>query len=381
MKNQKAETRNQKGAARAAAIALFWFLVSGFCFGQAHSDPLRGPQRYPSWPRGSCVQCHDQQPQRRGDNELCFTCHETPVGWTQSSHTKCLECHDPHGSDAAMLKKREGELCLQCHDDVRRQLTRSFRHGMEARGKHDPAEGGDPAKFAALPSANRHVSCSDCHNAHQARGTLLAGVSRVEVNDGRYTWRDADDLSPANEYEICFKCHSGWTRLGPGQPDLALLTSPSNASFHPIRAAGKNEIVPRAFAPGAQMSSQSLVACTSCHGSDDETARGPHASSNRGLLRRAGNELCFTCHAADVYGNAAADAEAQRASRFSGHGFHTAQQIECAACHDPHGSARHAALIVTGRMPGLGSFTQTATGGTCTSSCHAPRTYSVSYAR
>jgi predicted CXXCH cytochrome family protein len=414
----------------------------------AHGDKNKGPQRLAEKPRGSCVQCHDQHvshevasAQRNAaglfapnDNDLCFTCHATPSesgifagngSWMLSSHAtspadtgKCVNCHDPHGTkDAAglvpaLLDMREPALCLECHDgsrgaDIRSQLTRSFRHGMDARGKHDPAEGSDPAKFASLPATNRHVSCSDCHNAHRAvkdrvppaapaASSIFTGVSRIEVANGaagtapRTTWRGADDPTPASEYEICFKCHSSWTKLGPGQPDLALLTNPANPSFHPIQAAGKNAIDPQAFAGG--MSAGSIIACTDCHGSDDETARGLHGSSYRSLLKRPSGttertDICFACHAYDVYGRGDSPADVQRASRFnapsaSGHAFHVAtQQIACAACHETHGSTRRPALITTGRAQGIISFTQTANGGTCASTCHGPKTYGVNYGR
>src|SRR5206468_8803452 len=110
-------------------------------------------------------------------------------------------------------------------------------------------------------------ACSDCHNAHDigASSALpsppqasnrLAGVSRVEVANGGagvapvYRFRRADEPG-ANEYEICFKCHSSFTTQPPGQSNLALLTNPANASYHPIQAPGKNpRIDPRSFAIG-----------------------------------------------------------------------------------------------------------------------------------
>jgi predicted CXXCH cytochrome family protein len=212
-----------------------------------------------------------------------------------------------------------------------------------------------------------------------AASTLLTGVARVEVANGpagtapRYTLHDGDDPSPANEYEICFRCHSSYAKLGPGQPDLALLTNPANASFHPIQAAGRNAINPQAFA--GQMSAGSIIACSDCH------------DSLHGSVSGERSDLCFACHAFDVYGNASAGSDIQRASRFnapstSGHAFHVAmQQIACNACHETHGSARHAALIATGRLPGITSYTQSATGGTCTSTCHGAKTYAGNYAR
>ena len=37
--------------------------------------------------------------------------------------------------------------------------------------------------------------------------------------------------------------------------------------------------------------------------------------------------------------------------------------------------------MVTGRTPGLTSYTATPSGGTCNQTCHTARTYSINYAR
>ena len=458
-------------------FAGFWLWVSGFWFplaakngaykSTAHGDPVKGPQRLTDRPRGSCSQCHEQHashdattPQRNADalftandNNLCFTCHGMPSDsggfpgnstWMQSSHAlsprmlrtsvaaltpsdagKCINCHDPHGvKDSAgvipaMLAAREQDICLECHDgsrgaDIRNELRKSYFHGMNARGKHDPHEGSDASRYASLPATNRHVSCSDCHNVHRATkdlappsapeaSSLLAGVSRIEVANGpagtapRYTWRGPDDPGIANEYEICFKCHSSWTRLAPSQSDIALITNPANPSFHPLQGRGRNtNIDPRAFVNG--FAGDSILSCSDCHTSDDQNVRGPHGSSYRYLLKLPAttlsttqampkNDLCFACHSWDVYANAASTQDVLRASRFNavtgaGHAFHTgSQQIPCYACHETHGSTRYSALIARGRLPGITSYLQTPTGGTCASTCHSPKTYTLSYPR
>ncbi|HVR39083.1 MAG TPA: cytochrome c3 family protein [Thermoanaerobaculia bacterium] len=372
----------------------------------------RNAQRRADSPRGSCIQCHDYRApsllspaETKGlftanDNELCFTCHAAASDdgvfpgnaiWLRSAHAtsanganECVDCHDPHGVKdrggviPSLLSARTPDLCLGCHDgsrgaDIRGELMKTYRHGMNAHG-------------------GRRVDCTDCHNTHQAikdpappsppeASYRLASVSRVEVVNGgagvvpSYRWHPANDPAIAiNEFEICFKCHSSASKQKQpvGQPDLALLTNPANASFHPIQSEGKNpNIDPAAFANG--FDARGRVSCTSCHES--------HASDHEFLARKPGNELCFECHALDVYGNNASDALTRRASRFDTHADHTARGVACNACHDAHGSIRHEALIRIAGFDGITTFTQTPTGGTCTSGCHAPRTYSVNYAR
>lgn len=427
----------------------------------AHGNREKGPQRRSEIPRGSCSQCHDDHASHKGakggqhglfaanDNDLCFSCHagQGSIGtypgrglWNRSAHAlspemvlrgrdgrdasdvnKCVNCHDPHGVNDAqglvpsMLVKREKDLCLACHDgssgaDVRAQLLLPYVHGAFARGEHDPMEAADGARSA---SASRHVSCSDCHNAHRAtesRGAaqapdasaLLRGVSRVEVDNGpagsqpSFRFRAASEPGDAKEYEICFKCHSSWTKQKPGEADIARVTNPANPSYHPIQAAGRNRIDPAAFAGG--VTSETMVRCTDCHGASERGAIGLHGSSYEKLLRRPSatsdapqtarkDDLCFTCHAFDVYANASSAVDVQKASRFNapgsaGHAFHAGtQRIPCYACHDAHGSTRYGALIATGRLSGIAGYSQTPLGGSCMPSCHEPKLYKANYAR
>jgi len=392
------------------------------------------------------------------DVTLCYECHSVPgasqvypgnVTWAESTHAvsaemfwpgpvpparnatdsgKCVNCHDPHGaSDASgvipsMNRLREEALCYGCHDgtpapDVKAQFAKAYRHPIASAERHEAVEGldEDAARYAASPVDRRHAECADCHNSHVARADLgaptapeasqrLAGVARVSVVNGAagteplYVWRGAQDGAfVMNEYEICFKCHSSWTQLGAGQTDLATLTNPGNASYHPVQAAGKNtNIDVAAFVQG--WSSQSLVYCSDCHGSDDSTIRGPHGSAYRYILKRhspststpqpvAQADLCFSCHRFETYGDASASPANQGPSRFNlpssrGHAYHVGeQQVPCYACHVTHGSATKPALIATGRTPGIVFYMQTTGGGTCTPTCHMARSYTVNYAR
>ena len=395
---------------------------------------------------------------RENDNELCFTCHRTEdvagifPGWEayqRSAHAndpravwpgpfpparreaqaagKCLGCHDPHGKRDRLgaipdlLAAREGELCLTCHDgdpsglDVAREVRKPYAHAPGLGDRHDAREGGDPARYAHV-GGNRHVACGDCHNPHASAGgaappvaplapAALARVGRVRVVNGAagfaplYDYRPANDTSASVlEYEVCFKCHSSWTRQPPGQPDLALLLNPNNPSFHPVEQAGKNPGIDAGAFVGGRMAT-STIRCGDCHGSDDSAVRGPHGSRFPNLLRRAydsrsdarvmaPDELCFECHRFDVYASPVGDGPSQRASRWnppaasSGHAFHVGQRsVPCFACHDSHGSTRFPALIAVGRFPGLQGFSTQGAGGSCAPSCHAQRTYAVNYPR
>jgi predicted CXXCH cytochrome family protein len=434
----------------------------------AHGNPISGVQRIRENPKGSCGQCHTEKsgqlkfPKglwRENDNELCYTCHrqENPSGifpgeriYQSSTHSidqgvlwpgpfprprlsledagKCLNCHSPHGKldryglIPSLLVAREENLCLSCHDgdpssrNIAREITKPYAHAVRLNfGRHRADENGDPALYAYVGN-NRHVECSDCHNAHALFGDPMpplppqasnrnAWVSRVRVINGgpgtipQYDYLPAVDTStPVLEYQICFKCHSSWTQQPPGQPDLARRLNPNNASHHPVESQGNNPgIDPNAFSAG--MNAFSTILCSDCHGSEDETLRGPHGSQFPNILRQSyeadsgsrivnRDELCFACHNFDVYANPGASPLDQQASRFNppasaqGHAFHVGQQnVPCFACHDSHGSPQFGALIVTGRSPGLLSFNMNTNGGSCLATCHGSRSYSINYSR
>lgn len=430
-----------------------------------HANPVTGPSRSADAPRGSCGQCHvnkgdkggrhDKGLWRENDNELCYSCHreENAAGsypgqrlYILSGHATdprtlwpgpvpagrrggaglCLNCHTPHGRKdrsgeiPTLLVARDEALCLACHSgypsgkDVGRDNRKPYGHAsIKGSGRHEAGEGGDSDRYS-YSSGKRHVSCSDCHNAHAACGDSLAPqppqasngnlrVGRVHVENAGpgeipfYQYRPAGDASAVLEYEICFKCHSSWTRQPPGQPDLARLFSTANASFHPVESRGKNPGISQAAFTGG-VSAFSMVLCSDCHGSDDTSARGPHGSQFAGLLRKeyparsisrpvGREELCFICHAFEPYAGPSAPAAVQQASRFNepqsrgGHALHAGRNVPCYACHDSHGSAKYPALIVTGRVPGITSFTSSANGGSCQTTCHGPRSYTVNYLR
>ncbi|RJQ52033.1 MAG: hypothetical protein C4526_08900 [Nitrospiraceae bacterium] len=395
---------------------------------------------------------------RENDNELCYACHrdETLSGvypgqrvydtathridpraaWPGPSPSprkdmdaagKCLNCHDPHGRQDRsgvipnLLIAREETLCLSCHDgdpagDILRDLRKPYSHLIrQGTGKHGSDEGGDPSRYS-YTAGNRHAECSDCHNAHAVRHNTalqtapaasesVLRVSRVRVFNGSpetipgYQYIPAGDTgSPLLEYEICYKCHSSWTRQPAGQPDLARLFNTNNASFHPVEGPGKNTgIAPGSFVGG--INAFSVIYCSDCHGSNDSNLRGPHGSQFPDILRRPyvtqdsgrspeRDELCFMCHNYDTYVSAASPAVFQQASRFnppassSGHVFHAGQRnVPCYTCHDSHGSAQFGALIVTRRNPGLLSFSMNSNGGSCLPTCHEQRSYTVNYPR
>jgi predicted CXXCH cytochrome family protein len=345
---------------------------------------------------------------------------------------KCINCHDPHGYNRdgtglipSLAFSREEKLCLVCHDgspasNVKSQFNKTYRHPISTSGKHNATENDSSSAVGAAPTNNRHSECVDCHNTHVAKRedsprlnnppdapNTLRGVSRVTVINGgagmapTYTYRGpSDGTPPVAEYQICFKCHSSWTSRPAGQSDLALLFSTNNPSYHPVEAQGRNTNVnANSFVNG--WTATKLTYCSDCHGNDDMNplVRGPHGSAYRYLLKNpytatsgqrtmGSNEICFDCHRYDTYANNNASSTVKGYSRFNppahseGHTYHVgSRRYPCYACHESHGSPTRPHLIVTGRSPGIRSYAESTTGGTCSPTCHGSETYKINYAR
>ena len=307
--------------------------------------------------------------------DQCGICHrghsaQTPNLLVKSSQsTLCLTCHD--GTGASVNVQAQYALTRPANNSAAREY---YSHDAMAPSTHTRS---DLDEFGGV--SNRHSECADCHNSHKARSTdstqsadgwdasgRLAGVSGVSVVNGAagaaptYTFLDGVNKPITTEYQLCFKCHSGFTTLTsntglkPSQYalDKGVEFNPNNASFHPVEAAGTNQTAKMAenlagtspyklwnFTPA------STIRCLNCHASSttpDPTATPPpaaggalppHTSSNRGILLRnyqdrvlkstnaaysAGDfALCYVCHGEEPFKNDTANA-----TNFSLHGLH-----------------------------------------------------------
>ncbi len=328
---------------------------------------------------------------------------DVPVAESPNTHGQCAACHRGHAAKAPDLTKenQQSTLCFSCHDsagpgkDVKSQydLTRPVNDaGARDYYSHEAVDTStssrhtlDVNEFAGVD--NRHSECADCHNSHKAGTTdstqteqgwdasgRLAGVTGVEVTNGATadstpTYRLLDGVTEpvTREYQLCFKCHSGYTKLLPpiaGKPskdalDKAVELNPANPSFHPVEAAGTNQTTKMADSLAGtspyklwNFNTTSTVRCLNCHagGATEPLATPtalplpgsslqPHTSSNRGILLEnyldrelkprtdtatltaaysAGDfALCYVCHAEEPFAN-----ETDKATNFRLHGKH-----------------------------------------------------------
>jgi hypothetical protein len=181
---------------------------------------------------------------------------------------------------------------------------------------------------------------------------VLNGVAKAAPT---YSWTTGTTL----EYQLCFKCHSGFTKLpaqDPAHPsrwalDKGIELNPANVSYHPIEAAGKNRnswmqysLSDPATGKLWQFQTTDVIRCENCHGLNTGTGTTPstlldnHASLNRGILLRNYQDrvlmtatqaysssnfaLCYLCHAEAPMTNTSGNF--LRSSNFEFHGRHVA---------------------------------------------------------
>lgn len=368
----------------------------------ANPAVLRGRVRLEDDHLLQCTSCHDPHNDQYGKflvmnnaySALCTTCHQKK-DWATSSHNTsnrpwngagdnpwphtnydrvdvngCMNCHRSHsaGSWQRLLKAQaEEDNCFPCHNgnvakkNIEAEFTKAYAHSVgSTTGVHDPTE--------SIAIADLHVECVDCHNPHVTRsGTTspplvsssMRGVSGVDsagnpVAEARY------------QYQVCYKCHAFWSDNPPSiiprtlnritrqfpQNNLRISFNPSNLSFHPVAAKGRNPDVPSLRSP---YNTTSLISCTDCHNNDGGPGaggtgpRGPHGSNNPFLLERrletkdlTGESqetyaLCYKCHErSNILSN----------QSFKLHEKHIVEEkTPCTVCHDSHGVPNQSRLI------------------------------------
>ncbi len=356
-----------------------------------------------------CLACHNDNPPQKVSTSsslvpysIQFPSVQAPFfsGWNKtafpsSAHGKkgvgCQTCHLSHGSRNLSLLGFKGKdsgfeeekLCLSCHPletplvSAENDFEKSSHHPVEKANLHRPNE--DMTGLAYDPeSSRRHSECYDCHDPHQATAeNPLAGVGGVD-------FKGTVKKPIEKTYELCFKCHSGYTLLPPEAEDLRQSFDPLNTSYHPVLAVGKNSINSSAFNP--PLSSQSRIDCLDCHGSDSGS-RSVHGSKYPPLLRLPAEKekpdgeknLCFKCHKYSAYKNPSSF------TRFPYHSQHS-QKFACLTCHLSHGSLKTGLLrtdFVLNKKTYKLKFSLEGNKGSCeispSGSCHGEKTYERGY--
>lgn len=258
-----------------------------------------------------------------------------------------------------------------------------------------PVDVGDASHISTeTADFDRHVTCADCHNSHEATSTPTVATANAPAVYGLLKGVfgvTPTPLTPVqHEYQVCLKCHSTESDLQGGR-DIAAEIAADNASVHAIVEQGSATARPGTFENG--WSSGTVLYCADCHGNADaatDAVAGPHASPAAPLLKRPyvgispqdidvrETLLCYACHKEGVYLTGAENAGTaaswfgDTATNTKLHNKHVAVQgFSCGACHVSHGSTNQLHLLRAGvgyapTLDGGGA----AVGGTCSNACH-----------
>jgi predicted CXXCH cytochrome family protein len=352
-------------------------------------DQIHGPYSMTTDKCGICHRTHTA----KAPNLLALGSKNNNLG---SQSTLCLSCHNGTGAkpDAGaqygLVRSVNvpGTREYYSHDAV--DATPSTAHTDSQSNEFGSVDG------LAVPPLNRHSECTDCHNPHKATVSAtrdatqntdgwgvsgrLTGVSGVSVVNSpvagaaptSYAFLEGDTNLVTREYQICFKCHSGFTTLTSNADvilkpskyalDKAVEFNPANPSFHPVEAKGTNQTAKMAAGLAGSspyklwnFTTASTIRCVNCHASSATSgpnppqpvvdpalplpggALAPHTSVNRGILLRPYRDrvlkpaqenyaakdfgLCLTCHAEVPFINPEG-AAALTATNFQYHGLH-----------------------------------------------------------
>jgi len=289
----------------------------------------------------------------------------------------CAACHRTHSgqNDTLLASIPQSAVCFTCHDGSGSMYNVAAEYTDPGVPANDAATSSFYSHMSPDPSThtsaredefagvlNRHAECSDCHSPHTlttvnaaptASGWLASGAQSGTAGvaaTAPLAWKDP----LAYEYELCLKCHSSYTQLltytkqSEKKIDKAADFDPANASYHPVRAPGKNTTtaMDNSLAGGTlwRYTSASTIRCVNCHSSSSLLAGAPpwdgklapHASRNRGLLlanyrdrglkpafeayNGADFELCYLCHSSAPFSTQTQEPRSD--TNFRLHGLH-----------------------------------------------------------
>lgn len=192
-----------------------------------HNQYLLSPRLLPRAEERGCEGCHGPgslhmaDPQRKHilnprtapakvGSEVCLRCHKSqilPARWLATDHAKggvlCGSCHEAHAAtkEAKLLRKKEVELCLDCHKEQAAEFRMNAHH----------------------PVLEGRLTCASCHDVHEQRGEgkALRDFEDLCVTchaEKRGPFVFEHEVATGGRTEKCLQCHRPH-----GSPNLKLL--------------------------------------------------------------------------------------------------------------------------------------------------------------
>jgi predicted CXXCH cytochrome family protein len=337
--------------------------------------------------KAGCLNCHDPHISNAKFllmtdtvEALCARCHDLPL--KKNAHQpfaagQCTVCHQPHQSDFnKLLRGGDGpEHCFGCHSEKRNAFAQSSHIHKVSQlsctnggGCHGP----HATDYPKLLSKPVNDTCLDCHSALRRQLASSQHVHGAVTRNGCTACHDPHASQQPAELKartdkVCLTCHEKSLATGDGRTLAAMGPILASSNLHgPVKTGD----------------------CSACHL--------PHAASGPNLLKLNVPDtfyapfdlkdyaLCFSCHDQKLVLAAQTTVLTNfRDGDKNLHFIHVNRADKgrtCKTCHETHGSdlPKHLASSVpfegsTWSMPI--NFVQTSDGGSCTPGCHAQRLY------
>lgn len=280
--------------------------------------------------KAGCENCHD--PHASDFSAL--------TAWTRPTGAQITGGLTGERANSAIFadRSKEENLCYQCHGngsagtgkalgatDVLSAANGGYAHPVSVSDRHRNTES------ASDLATSRHAECVDCHDPHAAR---KSGGRKADSSAASEALRGAVGLKPTwaggnwsevasssakrilpgsgDDFEayLCLKCHTGSAATGVNssagfRTDVAREFNPRNFSYHRVLGAASSGVrdefsvtpagdgsrttvkwpFPRTNVFAAGYDRDTMMTCTSCHGSSKPgEASGPHGSTSKYLL-------------------------------------------------------------------------------------------------
>ena len=334
-------------------------------------------------------------------------------------------CYNCHGSTATPAAGAQGN---RSGKDIQTQILHATTANQSGHPSNSDTRHSSAAEFTAAAFGNalgvtagagqRHASCLDCHDPHEAKATSgstrvtgsatngnVAGAAlqgawgaRLSSNPAFWTAPTSANFTKTTmvagtdlQATLCFKCHTGYywgTGTPPTSPsgafaetDQAKEFNPANVgnyatagtanawssgetagSFHPVLASAGGNLGATSNIK-APWTRTSLMTCSDCHASDTTTdPNGPHGSAAKFILKGPNTAWSNTLVTASTGMPANTfcincHEAAFTNSRFATHASRSNHRIACFNCHSaiPHGGPRPGLLVAgAGAATGVG---------------------------
>lgn len=183
--------------------------------------------------------------------ENCQSCHQYGQEHSNFSRTahanndvSCISCHSVHKPKEPqfLLAKAQPDLCYSCHNDIKPQFSKPFRHRVN----------------------EKLVKCTDCHNQHG--GFLTAQLRATNAQD-----------------TTCFKCHV--EKAGPFVFEHAPVKTEGCVACHSPHGSTSPRMLKR---------TQINLLCLECHTLSSDIASPPPAGPAHNQTQKY--QACTVCH-------------------------------------------------------------------------------------